>query len=189
MTDMKHGALAYQELGEQLPLEVLRSASGYYLGTQDETGPVSRESEEYWRTEPEAKQALAGGGWTQRQSLIDERLVDRAGGAEAHKAAMAAMKDNLKKLDGRFDGCGWERKAAIAYHLGVNEKRSEIEGRAFDGSAFLNRMATNAAEPLAIPADAMGKGVRLQIAEGLKQQRAETEQPQNKTAQSRSRGR
>lgn len=61
------------------PLQVCRSATGYYLGvvtTQaiaDQQGedylpgePLSRDSEEYWATRGEATQALASGQWTQR---------------------------------------------------------------------------------------------------------------------------
>lgn len=53
------GMLA-REASYRLPLQVLRSARGFYLGTANESGPVSRESEEYWVTEGEAKTALAG---------------------------------------------------------------------------------------------------------------------------------
>lgn len=66
---MQIGQLAYDILGQRLPLKVLRSAAGYYLGTfDDEEGPISRESAEYWATEAEAEAALAsnGTGWTQR---------------------------------------------------------------------------------------------------------------------------
>ena len=50
------------------PLKVLRSAAGYYIGTQDETGmPVSRESREYYPTYDDADQALQNRTWTQRQ--------------------------------------------------------------------------------------------------------------------------
>jgi len=53
-----------------LPLEVLKSAAGYYIGTLDEAGaPYSRESEEYWQTFEEAERALnhpEPDAWTQR---------------------------------------------------------------------------------------------------------------------------
>lgn len=45
-------------LGLTLELVVLKSAQGYYLGTWDESGPVARESVEYWDTESEAREAL-----------------------------------------------------------------------------------------------------------------------------------
>lgn len=54
--------------GSRLPLQVLRSAAGYYIGTADEGGPVSRESAEYWATREIAQAALDAGphAWTQR---------------------------------------------------------------------------------------------------------------------------
>lgn len=61
------GKLAYECLGEEHPLQVLKSGAGYYIGTfSNEEGPVSRESEEYFRTENQATLALANGSWTQR---------------------------------------------------------------------------------------------------------------------------
>lgn len=62
------GMLAYEILGQRLPLQVLKSAGGFYLGTANESGPVSRESLEYWPTNEAAADALAGGQecWTQR---------------------------------------------------------------------------------------------------------------------------
>lgn len=62
------GLLARQA-GLRLPLMVLESARGFYLGTADEEGPVSRESVEYWSTNAAAEKALAGEegkDWTQR---------------------------------------------------------------------------------------------------------------------------
>ena len=65
--DIPTGHLAYRELGLTLPVGVLCSAAGFYLGTSDETGfPVSRESAEYFNTHDQAEQALASGNWTQR---------------------------------------------------------------------------------------------------------------------------
>ena len=43
-----------------LVLQVLRSAAGYYIGTQCECGPYSRESG-YYRTERDAQNALETG--------------------------------------------------------------------------------------------------------------------------------
>jgi hypothetical protein len=63
------GRLA-KEAGYRLPVQVLKSAAGFYLGTADESGPVSRESVEYWPVASAAEQAMAGGEghcWTQRQ--------------------------------------------------------------------------------------------------------------------------
>ena len=53
-------------VGKRLPLRVLRSAAGHYLGTYDD-GPVSRESVEYFPTHEAARHALDTGTWTQRQ--------------------------------------------------------------------------------------------------------------------------
>lgn len=49
-----------------LPLEVLESGAGFYLGTFCPTeGPMTRESEEYWRTRDQAQRAMDSGDWTQ----------------------------------------------------------------------------------------------------------------------------
>lgn len=60
------GKMALQA-GYRLPLQVLRSNAGFYIGTADEEGPCSRESLEYFPTEHQAAQALASSGWTQRE--------------------------------------------------------------------------------------------------------------------------
>ncbi len=62
------GQLAYAYCRLRLPLQVLRSAAGFYLGTADEGGPVSRESAEYFPTAEIAQRALDAGpdAWTQR---------------------------------------------------------------------------------------------------------------------------
>lgn len=62
------GELARQIGGSRLPLQVLRSAAGYYIGTADEGGPYSRESAEYWPNQDAAQRALEAGphAWTQR---------------------------------------------------------------------------------------------------------------------------
>ena len=52
--------------GYTLPLEILKSTRGYYIGTQCSAGPVSRESEEYFKKHDQAEQALKNGTWTQR---------------------------------------------------------------------------------------------------------------------------
>jgi hypothetical protein len=64
--DIPHGHLAFEGMGLRLPLTVMRSARGFYLGTFDNAGPVSRESAEYWPTEDRAEDAMATGEWTQR---------------------------------------------------------------------------------------------------------------------------
>lgn len=61
-----HGQLAAQ-FGFRLSLQVLQSANGYYLGTEDNGGPVSRESVEYFPSAEAAGQALSSGQWTQRE--------------------------------------------------------------------------------------------------------------------------
>lgn len=63
------GVLALIHTGQHLPLQVLRSAAGYYIGTYDDDGPVTRESVEYFRTHQSAQQALGTGAWTQRDHV------------------------------------------------------------------------------------------------------------------------
>ena len=66
-TAQKMGELALRYCKLFLPLEVLRSNAGYYIGTYNNaSGPCSRESVEYFRTEEAAALALAIGNWTQR---------------------------------------------------------------------------------------------------------------------------
>jgi hypothetical protein len=62
------GYLAKTFAGVLLPLELLVSRAGFYVGTATEEGPFTRESEEYWATREEAEAALAAGSWTQRLS-------------------------------------------------------------------------------------------------------------------------
>jgi hypothetical protein len=59
------GYLARKYTGKHLPLQVLLSAAGHYIGTRDSDGPVSRESCQYFRSQASAQRALAQGGWTQ----------------------------------------------------------------------------------------------------------------------------
>lgn len=63
------GKLAREFGGVSLPLLVLKSTGGFYLGTSMAEGPFTRESEEYWTTGQEASTALEIGDWTQRRSL------------------------------------------------------------------------------------------------------------------------
>lgn len=62
------GQIARQFGGVSLPLEVMRSAAGFYLGTSQDDMPYSRESAEYWPTYEAAEAALDAGpdAWTQR---------------------------------------------------------------------------------------------------------------------------
>lgn len=62
------GHLAYREIGLRLPVTVLQSGAGYYLGTLNNEGPVSRESVEYFEMQDRAEQVLASSDWTQRYS-------------------------------------------------------------------------------------------------------------------------
>lgn len=64
------GDLAREHCGLRLPLEVLRSGRGYYLGTANDSGPVSRESLEYWPSHAAAATALSSDPptWTQRDA-------------------------------------------------------------------------------------------------------------------------
>ena len=61
------GLLAFKYCGLSLPVQVLKSKAGYYIGTEDKEGPVSRESHEYWRLFDEAERALKSRSWTQRK--------------------------------------------------------------------------------------------------------------------------
>ncbi len=56
------------DTGAHLPVQVLRSAAGYYLGTTASDGsPYSRESVEYWKKPLDAIVALDLGQWTARR--------------------------------------------------------------------------------------------------------------------------
>lgn len=60
------GHLARTYAGKRLPLQVRHSAAGYFIGTADDNGPVSRESVEYFLSYEAAEQALGTGHWQQR---------------------------------------------------------------------------------------------------------------------------
>jgi hypothetical protein len=60
------GALAKEYTGKKLEVQVLQSQRGFYIGTMDNEGPVSRESVEYFKTREAASLALSSGTWTQR---------------------------------------------------------------------------------------------------------------------------
>lgn len=60
------GELAKHFCGKELPLQVMSSRSGFYIGTCDDDGPVSRESAEYFRDEAAADAALSSGSWVQK---------------------------------------------------------------------------------------------------------------------------
>lgn len=61
------GQLAVAYCGKRLRVQVLSSHAGFYIGTADQEGPVSRESLEYFQTRDAAELALAGGSWTQKR--------------------------------------------------------------------------------------------------------------------------
>lgn len=50
-------------------VQVLRSGSGWYIGTADEEGPYCRCSVEYYRTKAEAEQELAQMCFTERRAF------------------------------------------------------------------------------------------------------------------------
>ncbi|OLP04538.1 hypothetical protein [Rhodoferax antarcticus] len=60
------GQLALQYCKKRLPLMVMRSAAGYYIGTCSDEGPCSRESTGYYRHQADAQHALDAGEWNQR---------------------------------------------------------------------------------------------------------------------------
>ena len=61
---MSYAKLAL-EFGLRLPVQILQSNAGWYLGSANEEGPVSRESLEYWPRRELAQTALTEGHWTQ----------------------------------------------------------------------------------------------------------------------------
>jgi hypothetical protein len=60
------GYLTQTYCGRTLPLEVLESQAGFFIGTACEEG-VSRESAEYFKSSALAQQALVTDDWTQHQ--------------------------------------------------------------------------------------------------------------------------
>lgn len=55
--------------GRRLPVQVCKSAAGFFIGTADEEGlPFSRESTEYWQERIAAERAMSDGKWTQRRT-------------------------------------------------------------------------------------------------------------------------
>lgn len=65
MNEVRTGLMAEKYLKLSLPLKVCRGGAGYYIGTFNQDGPISRESVEYFKTRFEAEQALENGAWTQ----------------------------------------------------------------------------------------------------------------------------
>ncbi len=62
---VENGMLAMR-IGKDLPLEILKSHAGYYIGTSENGIPCSRESIEYFVSFPDAEQALKHGTWIQK---------------------------------------------------------------------------------------------------------------------------
>jgi len=68
-TERHMGQLARDWCHKRLPLEILHSNAGFYIGTADpESGPSSRESVEYFPTASAAHAALDSGNWTQKET-------------------------------------------------------------------------------------------------------------------------
>ena len=66
----KHAWLASKFGKRELPLEVCKSAAGFYLGTTLEGQPFTRESAQYWPKREQAADALhSPTKWTQRLAL------------------------------------------------------------------------------------------------------------------------
>lgn len=62
----KFGRLATEAGYPLSELQVLKSRAGFYIGTIDPvTGPISRESSEYFTSINAASAALESGNWTQ----------------------------------------------------------------------------------------------------------------------------
>ena len=62
------GKLAKEICGVELPVTVLESQAGFYLGTAEGDVPFSRESAEYFVTRNLAEAALESGKFTQRMN-------------------------------------------------------------------------------------------------------------------------
>lgn len=62
----RFGRLAYVYCGKREELTVLHTRAGFYIGTESDGMPCSRESNEYYASEEEAMQALVNDTWTQK---------------------------------------------------------------------------------------------------------------------------
>jgi len=68
LLDPQIGQLANLYCRKTLPLQVMQSSAGFYIGTCDEDGlPVSRESAQYWKHRADAVEAFRTGAWSQRR--------------------------------------------------------------------------------------------------------------------------
>ena len=52
--------------GYYVQVQVLHSNAGYYIGTHLDGTPLTRESNEYYKSKVAANRALVSGSWTQR---------------------------------------------------------------------------------------------------------------------------
>lgn len=62
------GQLA-RSVGLDLPVQVLKSHEGYYLGTTENGRPFTRESACYYRSQTAATAALMARNWPQKKGL------------------------------------------------------------------------------------------------------------------------
>ena len=79
MSKPKYGYLVKKFSGEKLPLEILSSPYGWYIGTRKDGSPYTQESAELYSTAKAAERAFRTGRWTQRQLAIGGRAKKVAG--------------------------------------------------------------------------------------------------------------
>jgi hypothetical protein len=117
---VQYGKLA-EASGEKLEIQVMESAAGYYLGTRDGADdPVSRESEDYYRTEEQAQKALKESNWTQRESITDgNNTMELLSGKSAD--ALNAGREERHRIAAKL---GREREAKNNNQLAQAEKLS-----------------------------------------------------------------
>ena len=75
----KYGYLVKKFEGLKLPLEILSSPYGWYIGTRKDGSPYTQESAELYSTAKAAERAFRTGQWTQRQLAIGGRAKKFAG--------------------------------------------------------------------------------------------------------------
>ncbi|HEB92329.1 MAG TPA: hypothetical protein ENI94_02465 [Gammaproteobacteria bacterium] len=66
INDRRCSGLLAKQAGKTLPLTVLKSPAGYYIGTSLDGVPYSRESVEYFSSSSQAEDAFQRDNWTQR---------------------------------------------------------------------------------------------------------------------------
>jgi phage FluMu protein Com len=73
---LEHGEVRCPECGSELPVKVLRSAAGYYLGRWcPRCGPYERVSVSYYPSRPAAEAALASGEYDSRVYAVENQEV------------------------------------------------------------------------------------------------------------------